>query len=211
MLDFSVRYLHILKTELAGLNLTKILDHDEFYQKQILDSILPYQESKLFQHQVEKTGVVVDVGFGGGFPILPLAKLLPDIQFVGVESRKKKAEAVTLIAKQLGLDNVKLVHSRLEDFHFDVPATITFKAVGTIGDYLPLISANQKMHAFFYKGPSFLELEGEQIKKLKKDWRMVENQEIKVPGTQQRFLVSFYSNNVPRGTAKSLVKLTDFL
>jgi len=211
MLDFSVRYLHILKTELAGLNLTKILDQDEFYHKQILDSILPYQESTLFQHQVQKTGVVVDVGFGGGFPILPLAKLLPHVQFVGVESRKKKAEAVTLIADRLGLTNVKLVHSRLEDFLFDVPATITFKAVGTIGDYLPLINAEQKMHAFFYKGPSFMELEGDQVKKLKKNWKLVENEEIKVPGTQQRFLVSFYSNNVPRGTAKSLVKLTDFL
>jgi 16S rRNA (guanine527-N7)-methyltransferase len=211
MLDFSIRYLNILKTELAGLNLTNILDQDEFYHKQILDSILPYQESQLFQERVKKTGVVVDVGFGGGFPILPLAKLLPEVKFVGVESRRKKAEAVTLIAKELGLDNVTLVHSRLEDFLFDEPATITFKAVGTIGDYLPIISATQKMHSFFYKGPNFLELEGVQVKKLEKTWKLLENQEIKVPGTQQRFLVSFLSQNVPRGTAKSLVKLSDFL
>jgi hypothetical protein len=67
------------------------------------------------------------------------------------------------------------------------------------------------MHAFFYKGPNFLELEGEQVKKLEKTWKLLENQEIKVPGTQQRFLVSFLSQNVPRGTAKSLVKLSDFL
>jgi hypothetical protein len=56
-----------------------------------------------------------------------------------------------------------------------------------------------------------MELEGPQIKTLKKTWKLLENQEIKVPGTQQRFLVSFASLNVPRGTAKSLVKLTDFL
>ena len=211
MLDFSVRYLHILQTQLAGLNLTKILDQDEFYHKQILDSILPYQESKLFQDHVKKTGLVVDVGFGGGFPILPLAKLLPDVQFVGVESRRKKAEAVTLIAKELGLTNVKLVHSRLEDFLFDEPATITFKAVGTIGDYLPIINAAQKMSVFFYKGPSFMELEGDQVKKLSKEWKLLENQEIKVPGTQQRFLVSFSSQNVPRGTGKSLVRLSENL
>ncbi len=196
---------------MAGLNLTKILDADEFYNKQILDSILPFQESKLFQDQVAKTGVVVDVGFGGGFPILPLAKLLPKVKFVGVESRRKKAEAVTLIAEKLGLQNVTLVHSRLEDFLFDRPATVTFKAVGTIGDYLPLMNATQNMHTFFYKGPGFQELEGEQVTKLKKSWKLLENQEIKVPGTQQRFLVSFGSNIVPRGTAKSLVKLSEFL
>ena len=82
MLDFSIRYLNILKTQFEGLNLTKILEQDEFYHKQILDSILPYQESKLFQDDVKKTGLVVDVGFGGGFPILPLAKLLPHVRFV---------------------------------------------------------------------------------------------------------------------------------
>jgi hypothetical protein len=96
MLDFSIRYLNVLKTQLSGLNLTNILDPDEFYQKQILDSILPYQESELFKKSVKETGVVVDVGFGGGFPILPLAKLLPEVKFVGVESRRKKAEAYAL-------------------------------------------------------------------------------------------------------------------
>ena len=211
MLDFSLKYLSILKTKLAGLNLTNILDQDEFYQKQILDSILPYQESKLFQEDVKKTKVVVDVGFGGGFPILPLAKLLPDVKFVGVESKRKKVDAVKLIADELGLSNVTLVHSRLEDFYFDRPCTITFKAVGTIGDYLPIIHHKYDQKVFFYKGPSFAQLEGDQIKKLERSWKLLENQEIKVPGTQQRFLVSFGSVNVPRGTANSLVKLSDFL
>lgn len=212
MLDFSIRYLHVLKTKLAGLNLTNILDPDEFYHKQILDSINPYLQSEFFKSEVEKRGVVVDVGFGGGFPILPLAKMLPDIKFVGVESRRKKADAVTLIAEELGLKNVKLVHSRLEDFLFDRPATVTFKAVGTVKDYLPLISGTTKdMTVFFYKGPSFHELEGESLEKLSQNWKFLDNQEIEVPGTQKRFLVSFAAQNVPRGTAKTLVKLSDFL
>lgn len=211
MLDFSIRYLQVLKTKLAGLNLTNILDADEFYHKQILDSINPYLQSSLFQSEVKKTKLVVDVGFGGGFPILPLAKLLPDVQFVGVESRRKKAEAVTLIADELGIKNVKLVHSRLEDFLFDRPCTITFKAVGTVQDYLPIINHTHNLSVFFYKGPNFLELEGPHMKKIEKNWKLMENQEIEVPGTQQRFLVSFISLNVPRGTAKTLVKLSDFL
>jgi 16S rRNA (guanine527-N7)-methyltransferase len=210
MLDFSIRYLHVLKTKLAGLNLTNILDPDEFYHKQILDSINPYLQSELFKAEVAKTKVVVDVGFGGGFPILPLAKLLPDVKFVGVESKRKKVDAVKLIAEELGLTNVKLVHSRLEDFYFDRPATITFKAVGTVADYLPAIQRSKDVSVFFYKGPNFLELEEKSLEKLK-DWQLRENQEIEVPGTQQRFLVSFSSKNVPRGTPKFLVKLSDFL
>jgi 16S rRNA (guanine527-N7)-methyltransferase len=211
MLDFSIRYLHVLKTKLDGLNLTNILDQDEFYHKQILDSINPYLQSDLFKKSVIETGLVVDVGFGGGFPILPLAKLLPEVQFVGVESKRKKVDAVKLIAEELGITNVKLVHSRLEDFLFDKKCTVTFKAVGTIGDYLPIINRTEQMKVFFYKGPNFVELEGPMIKKLEKNWKIEENIEIKVPGTQQRFLVAFSSQNVPRGTSKILVKLSENL
>lgn len=212
MLDFSLRYLNVLKTKLAGLNLTNILDQDEFYNKQILDSINPYLQSPLFKAEIEKRGVVVDVGFGGGFPILPLAKLLPGVKFVGVESKRKKVDAVKLIAEELGLTNVKLVHSRLEDFLFDHPATITFKAVGTAMDYLPIINrTTSDISVFLYKGPNFIELEGPSLIKLEKSWKLMENQEIKVPGTQQRYLVSFKAQNVPHGTAKTLVKLSDFL
>lgn len=212
MLDFSIKYLQVLKTKLAGLNLTNILDPDEFYNKQILDSINPYLQSNLFQNHLKKTKVLVDVGFGGGFPILPLAKLLPEVKFVGVESKRKKADAVTLIAQELGLNNVRLIHSRLEDFLFDLPATVTFKAVGTAKDYLPAIKhTTNDLSVFLYKGPNFMELEGKDLKNLEKNWKLLENQEISVPGTQQRFLVSFESVNVPRGTAKTLVKLSDFL
>jgi 16S rRNA (guanine527-N7)-methyltransferase len=212
MLDFAIRYLHVLKTKLAGLNLTTILDQDEFYHKQILDSINPYLQSETFQKEVQKRGIVVDVGFGGGFPILPLAKLLPEVTFVGVESRRKKADAVRLIASELGLANVVLVHSRLEDFEFDVPAVVTFKAVGTIENYLPIINHPHKdLAVFFYKGPSFQELEGKSIEKLSRNWKFVGQQEIEVPGTEKRVLVGF----VPRGTqlnsSKNLVKLSEFL
>lgn len=211
MLDFSIRYLQVLKTKLEGLNLTNILDPDEFYHKQILDSINPYLQSELFKGEIAKKKIVVDVGFGGGFPILPLAKLLPDIKFVGVESKRKKVDAVKLIAEELGIHNVKLVHSRLEDFIFDRPAVVTLKAVGTVIDYLPIMNRTNDLSVFFYKGPNFMELEAEALPKLEKQWKLMENQQIKVPGTQQRYLVSFFSQNVPRGTAKTLVKLSDFL
>jgi 16S rRNA G527 N7-methylase RsmG len=138
--------------------------------------------------------------------------MLPDVQFVGVESKRKKVDAVNLIASELGLDNVHLVHSRLEDFLFDRPAVITFKAVGTVKDYLPAIKrTTSDLSVFFYKGPSFMELESKDLPSLEQEWKMMANLTISVPGTQQRSLVSFACRNVPRGTPKTLVKLSDFL
>ncbi len=211
MLDFSIKYLNLLNTKLKGLNLTKILDQDEFYNKQILDSIYPYLQDKNFKESVDESGVVVDVGFGGGFPILPLAKLLPGVKFVGVETRRKKVDAVRLLADELGLKNVSLVHSRIEDFYFDMNAVVTFKAVGTTANFLPLINTNRSLKVFFYKGPSYPEAEQVFEQKLADEWTVLSRSEILVPHTEKRFLVGFQNKIVPRGTSKSLVKLSDFL
>jgi 16S rRNA (guanine527-N7)-methyltransferase len=210
MLDFAIRYLHILKTTLSGLNLTNILEQDEFYNKQILDSINPYLQSEAFRSAVQAHRLVVDVGFGGGFPILPLAKLLPEIQFVGVESRRKKVDAVQLIAQELGLSNVRLIHSRLEDLLIDRDATVTFKAVGTVQDFLPKLNSTKPLKVFFYKGPGYESTEATPAAALP-GWRQFHMQDIEVPLTEKRLLVGFSGQNVPRGTVKNLVKLSQFL
>lgn len=212
MLDFSYKYLHLLKTKYEGLNLTRILDQDEFYNKQILDSIQPYLDSPVFQEQVQKTKLVIDVGFGGGFPILPLAKMLPDVKFIGIESRRKKVDAVQDIANELKLTNVKLIHARLEEVYFDRPCTITFKAVGKMINYLPIIYSTQKnFTVFFYKGPSFEELEGGDWELLAQDWKMIEDRQVKIPGAEERVLFGVEPINVPRGTPKILVKISNYL
>ena len=67
MKEFSHKYLRFLKDELSGLNLTRILDEEEFYQKQVLDSVLPIQSTDIVRDRLKKTKLLVDVGFGGGF------------------------------------------------------------------------------------------------------------------------------------------------
>ena len=87
MKEFAKKYLEILEGPLAGINLTRILNFDDFYHKQILDSVLPFELSDIFKKSLKNSELVIDVGFGGGFPILPLAKLLPEINFIGIETR----------------------------------------------------------------------------------------------------------------------------
>ncbi len=209
MLDFSYRYLHLLKTKFAGLNLTRILGEQEFYEKQVLDSILPYEQCPEFRSLLDQRGLMVDIGFGGGFPLLPMAFHCPQHRFVGLESRSKKVDAVRELAAELKLPNVKVFHLRAEEFEIDKACVVTFKAVGTVMDYLPALTITASTDVFFYKGPSYAEKEQPEFeRKLADLWELTLNKKLDVPGTEERRLVGFRLRNVPRGTTKNLVKLS---
>lgn len=212
MKEFSEKYLNLLTGEFKGINLTRIESPEEFYQKQIIDSVLPQTESKVFKNALETTKLLVDVGFGGGFPILPLAHNNPDKQFIGLDARAKKVTVVQKIANILGLKNAKLIHQRVELVDFDKDAVITFKAVGKVTDYLPLLRTNKTLYVFFYKGPNFYELEDiEEL--LEKDWELIEEKSYDVPGTEGRVLLGFKNRKVLRGTIQTekIIKFSELL
>lgn len=58
---------------------------------------------------------VLDVGTGGGFPLLPLAICRPDWSFVGLDSTRKKIAVVGELIEQLRLPNVGLHVARAEE------------------------------------------------------------------------------------------------
>jgi 16S rRNA (guanine527-N7)-methyltransferase len=198
MKEFSKNYLNLLTNEFAGINLTRIEGPEEFYNKQIMDSVYPEIHSEIFKNALEKTKILVDIGFGGGFPILPLAFRNPDKKFYGFDARAKKAQVVTKIAQSLNLKNVKLFHQRFEEVIFDRDAVITFKAVGKVAELLPLLKTNKTLYVFFYKGPNFYELED--IEPLLDTWELVEEVSYDVEGTEGRLLLGFKNTNVLRGT-----------
>ncbi len=212
MKEFAKKYLDLLTGEFAGINLTRITTPEEFYQKQIIDSVLPETESKVFKNCLEETKLMVDVGFGGGFPILPLAFTNPDKKFIGFEARAKKAQVVQKIANTLGLKNATLRHQRLELIDFDVDAMITFKGVGKVSDYLPLLRTNKTLYVFFYKGPNFYELEDFEAL-IEKDWELIEEKSYEVPGTEGRILLGFKNRKVLRGTIQTekIIKFSSLL
>lgn len=212
MKEFSQKYLNLLTGEFAGLNLTRIESPEEFYQKQIIDSILPLTESKVFKNALEATKLLVDVGFGGGFPILPLAFTNPDKKFIGFDARAKKAQAVQKIANSLGLTNATLKHQRVQTVDFDMDAVITFKAVGKVSEYLPLLRTNKTLYVFFYKGPNFYELEDIEDM-LETNWELIEEKSYDVPGTEGRVLLGFKNRKVLRGTMQTekIIKFSELL
>jgi 16S rRNA (guanine527-N7)-methyltransferase len=58
---------------------------------------------------------LLDVGTGGGFPLLPLAQEFPMLRCYGLDATRKKCDAVQSIADDLGLKNISLIRSRAED------------------------------------------------------------------------------------------------
>ena len=198
MKEFAKKYLDLLTGEFAGINLTRIESFDEFYQKQIIDSVLPQKESAIFSTCLSETKIMVDIGFGGGFPILPLAYNNPDVKFYGFDARAKKAQAVSQIAERLDLINVNLMHHRYEEIIFDKEVVITFKAVGKVAELLPLIKTSKTAYVFFYKGPNFYELED--IEDVLDNWELIEEMSYDVDGTEGRLLLGFKNKNVLRGT-----------
>jgi 16S rRNA (guanine527-N7)-methyltransferase len=196
MKDFSKKYYDLLVGEYSGINLTRITDYDEFYTKQIIDSIGPVEQSETFLKSLKRNGVMVDVGFGGGFPILPMAKKFPNLEFVGIETRNKKVTVVSEIADKLNLKNIYLHHSRIENVLIDREVTITFKAVGKVNDFLSKLNCTKKCQVFFYKGPNFYELEKDQIGEAIKNWDMIEEKEINVQGVEKRYLIGFENKTI---------------
>jgi 16S rRNA (guanine527-N7)-methyltransferase len=205
--EFAHEYFDLLFGKYAGLNLTAIEDFDQFYIKQIIDSAAPAINDTNFKTSIARYDYIVDVGFGGGFPILVLAKLFPNKNFIGFEARAKKVNAVNDIAKSLGLLNVNCYHQRVESVLFDLPCLITFKAVGKAQDFLKLICANVDLMVSFYKSKSFDNDELPYIKHLK-SWLLTSVDEIYLDGADKRIIVNFKNKIVPHGTNKSLVKLS---
>jgi len=91
-------------------NLTTITDRQEILIKHFIDSLSCL---RVISDSVQFS--LIDIGTGAGFPGIPLRIMVPGISLTLVESVKKKAEFCKLAVKELGLDNVEILHSRAED------------------------------------------------------------------------------------------------
>jgi 16S rRNA (guanine527-N7)-methyltransferase len=58
----------------------------------------------------------VDLGSGAGLPGLPLAVAFPATRFTLVDAQRRRMDWVASTAARLHLENVSVVHARLEDF-----------------------------------------------------------------------------------------------
>lgn len=95
-------------------NLTAIRDSEEIHSKHFLDSL-----SCVLALNGNRSGRLIDVGTGAGFPGIPLKIALPQIELTLVESIGKKAEFCRHMVSLLQLDQVTIVQNRVEELGQD--------------------------------------------------------------------------------------------
>jgi 16S rRNA (guanine527-N7)-methyltransferase len=123
-------YLHLLHKWNKVYNLTSVRDLDQMVSRHLLDSlsVIPYLEAES----------VLDVGTGGGLPGIPLAIMYPQSQISLLDSNSKKTRFLQQVKAELGLDNVTVIHGRVEEVSLPKFAIITARAFATIDDIIRL-------------------------------------------------------------------------
>jgi len=109
--DLLLSFVNLMIKWNKAYNLTAIREREKMLRLHVLDSlaVMPFIVA----------GEIVDVGSGAGLPSIPLAILLPDVQFLSLDSNSKKTRFVRQVVMGLGLKNIEVVHSRVEALRRD--------------------------------------------------------------------------------------------
>ena len=139
------------------INLTRIIQKEEVYLKHFYDSLTLNRVVDL-----KNTDTLCDIGTGAGFPGIVLKIVFPNLNITLVDSLQKRVNYLNEVIKDLGLENVEVIHSRGEDFkgNFDV---VTSRAVANIEKLV-----NYTMHLVSKDGV-FVAMKGDIDAELTKD------------------------------------------
>ncbi|WP_299485894.1 16S rRNA (guanine(527)-N(7))-methyltransferase RsmG [Acaryochloris sp. IP29b_bin.137] len=151
------------------LNLTRITDPSDFWEKHLWDSLvgiapwLPTESSVQrqdgFSVDSSQSLKVIDIGTGGGFPGLPIAIVKPTWQITLLDSTQKKLTFLQQVTAKLGLENVGICCDRAENLgqqssyreSFDLAVIRAVGSASVCAEYaLPLLALQG--YAVLYRG-----------------------------------------------------------
>ncbi|OYW38497.1 MAG: 16S rRNA (guanine(527)-N(7))-methyltransferase RsmG [Hydrogenophilales bacterium 12-61-10] len=166
-------YLALLDKWNRVYNLTAVRETGRMVSHHLLDSLaaVPFFQAE----------AVLDVGSGGGLPGIPLAIARPEIQVTLIDSVAKKTAFLLQAKAELGLANLHVVTSRVEDYRpetgFDI---ITSRAFSDLREFVALT------HHLIGPGGRWLAMKGliphEEIAALPPAVKVSANNALLVPG-----------------------------
>lgn len=134
-LETMAAYLERILDQNAEQNLTSIHDPWNAVRLHLLDSLAAVPEVN-----AAPSGLLLDIGTGGGFPGVPLA-LASGREAVLLDSQTRKARAVAAAVAEVGLTGVGVVAARAEEYALGAEgafAVVVARAVAPIASLLEL-------------------------------------------------------------------------
>lgn len=138
------KYYQLLIEWNQKINLTAITEKEEVYLKHFFDSIMVLWELPLEDYHLK----LVDVGAGAGFPSIPLKIIKPELEITIIDSLNKRIKFLELLVDELGLNQVRALHGRAEDFgqnpefrgQFDIATARAVASLNVLAEFcLPLV------------------------------------------------------------------------
>lgn len=134
------RYYELLVEWNKVMNLTAITEMEEVVVKHFLDSL---SFVKAVDHVDGLNATVIDVGTGAGFPGIPLKIAFPGLEITLLDSLNKRVKFLDEVIGQLGLNKIKAVHGRAEDYgrdgeyreNFDFVVSRAVANIATLSEY----------------------------------------------------------------------------
>ncbi|MDB9345272.1 16S rRNA (guanine(527)-N(7))-methyltransferase RsmG [Nodularia spumigena CS-586/05] len=97
------------------LNLTRITDPQEFWEKHLWDSLRGIAPQRQFIPSLSENASIIDIGTGAGFPGIPVAITVPNCTITLLDSTRKKINFINESLTQLTLSNAKTLVGRAEE------------------------------------------------------------------------------------------------
>ncbi len=115
----------------ATYNLTTITDASSVLTLHVADSLTLVPKVKEFASAAKR---VLDVGSGGGLPVVPLAVMRPDLSVSAVDTVKKKAVFLRQAGVMCRLRNFTVYNDRVEKLSLSPFDVITSRAFASLKD-----------------------------------------------------------------------------
>ena len=179
-----MQFLALLNKWNKAFNLTAVRDPKEMLGRHLLDSlsllpVLRIQRSKIASNEF----TILDVGTGAGLPGIPLAICMPDTNFVLLDSNGKKTRFVFQACVELGLKNVEVQTTRIENYQSANQVDIVVsRAFASLKDFV------ERCHAVAGPNTRLIAMKGlypsEEIADLQSFWTVIDSQKIDIPGLE---------------------------
>ncbi len=168
-------YLDLLQRWNKVYNLTAVRDPAQMLPLHLWDSlaVVPFIQAES----------CLDVGSGAGLPGIPLAILRPNQEFTLLDTNGKKTRFIQQAALELGLTNLKVVQTRVEQWQPAQPfAAIISRAFASLADFITVsgmhLAAQGRLYAMKGRYPE------SELAELPAGWMLARSHPLSVPGLE---------------------------